>query len=174
MIFQTERLTVKPIQPTHKNEFIELLCANEVITAIPQEKPSIEEVYKKFEEAVNFNGNILNNNRSLLGVFLHDDDDEMIGLVAFLTNDEQDKEIGYRFRKKYWGKGYATEITQGMITYAFSELQIPKITADVWVENKASERVLKKFFTPVKEFYNSKDNCTDKRYELLKEDWDLC
>lgn len=170
IVFNSERLIVKKVERVHKNEFVELLTAEEIITAIPQECPSKEEIEAKFKKAITFDGLILENNVSILGVF-EKNQLEMIGLVAFLTNDEGDRELGYRFRKPYWGKGYATEITKRMIEYSFAELKLNKITADVWVENKASNKVLSKFLNPVKEFYNEYDSCTDRRYELLKKDW---
>jgi RimJ/RimL family protein N-acetyltransferase len=58
-----------------------------------------------------------------------------------------------------------------MINYSFNVLKIEKITADVWVNNIPSAKVLSKFLKPVKEFYNKNDDCTDRRYELLKKDW---
>ena len=94
--------------------------------------------------------------------------EELIGLCAFLTNDESQRELGYRFRKKYWGKGYATEVTKNMIDYCFNVLDLELITADVNIENIASVKVLEKFFRPVKEFYNERDQCTDRRYLLRK------
>ncbi len=169
MIFQTERLFVKPIKEINRAEFTELLTAKEIIEAIPQEKPSNEDLESKFQKAITFNGDILKNNRSILGVF-EQGKDELIGLVAFLTNNEGDRGLGYRFREKFWNKGYATEITKEMITFSFSELKLNKITADVWSQNVASNKVLSKFLKPVKEFYNEDDDCTDRRYELLKED----
>lgn len=170
MIFTSERLVVKTITKTHKKEFVELLTAEEIITAIPQQCPSEEDINIKFEKAIGFNGDICKNPLNILGVF-EEGQYELIGLVAFLTNDDGDRELGYRFRKPYWGKGYGTEITKRMIDYSFSELKLDKITADVWVENVASNKILSKFLKPTKEFYNEYDNCTDRRYTLLKEDW---
>jgi len=80
--------------------------------------------------------------------------------------DEGDRELGYRFRVEYWGKGYGTEVTKGLIDFCFQDLKIEKITADVNVENIASTKILNKFLKPVREFFNEKDNCTDRRYEL--------
>ena len=34
---------------------------------------------------------------------------EMIGLAMFLINEKGQREIGYRFRTRYWGNGYGTE-----------------------------------------------------------------
>ncbi|WP_272151503.1 GNAT family N-acetyltransferase [Tenacibaculum aiptasiae] len=170
MVFQTERLVVKKIEEIHRNEFVELLTAEEIISAIPQEKPSEENVEMKFQIALSFDGDIVGNEISLLGVF-EKNKNELIGLAGFLTNDEEERELGYRFRKDFWGKGYASEITKEMINHSFSLLKFEKITADVWVENIPSNKVLNKFLKPVKEFHNEKDNCTDRRYELLKKDW---
>ena len=170
MVFKTERLVVKPIAEVHKNEFIELLTAEEIISAIPQKRPSIENIGMQFQIALSFDGNIAANSISLLGVF-EQNKNELIGLAGFLTNNKKERELGYRFRKPFWGKGYASEITKEMINYSFTVLKFEKITADVWVENLASIKVLSKFLNPVEEFYNEDDKCTDRRYELLKNDW---
>ena len=53
-------------------------------------------------------------------------------------------DLGYRFFKKHWGKGYATESAKACINYGFSKLQIREIVGRSYVENKASIRVLKK------------------------------
>jgi RimJ/RimL family protein N-acetyltransferase len=170
MVFKTERLLVKSIAEVHRKEFVELLTAEEIISAIPQKKPSKENIEIKFQQALSFDGNIKINKKTILGIF-EKDKNELIGLAAFLTNNDLDKELGYRFREPYWGKGYATEIAEGMINYSFNVLKIEKITADVWVNNIPSAKVLSKFLKPVKEFYNKNDDCTDRRYELLKKDW---
>ena len=95
----------------------------------------------------------------------------MIGLAAILTNDEEDWELGYRFRVKYWGKGYGTEIARGTVRYCFEVLGYDKITADVDIENIASKKILEKLMKLKKEFYNEEDKCLDQRYELYKKDW---
>lgn len=170
MVFQTERLIVKAIEEIHRNEFVELITAEEIISAIPQQKPSEEDIETKFQRALSFKGDIKNTSLSILGVFERGKN-ELIGIVAFLTNNENDRELGYRFRAPYWGKGYATEVAKEMIDYSFSTLELDKITADVWVKNIPSNKVLNKFLKPVKEFYNEYDDCMDRRYELLKKDW---
>lgn len=46
-----------------------------------------------------------------------------------------------------------------------------KITADVAIQNLNSIKILEKFMTAKKEFFNELDNCTDRRYEVLKNNW---
>ena len=45
------------------------------------------------------------------------------------------------------------------------------MTADVNIENTKSVKILDKFLIKQKEFFNQKDNCTDRRYKLTKENW---
>jgi ribosomal-protein-alanine N-acetyltransferase len=53
-------------------------------------------------------------------------------------------ELGYRFARKHWGRGYATEAAATMLRRGFEELRLPRIGAIVDVRNVASERVLQK------------------------------
>jgi len=53
-------------------------------------------------------------------------------------------ELGYRFIKKYWGQGYATEASKAIIRYGFDEMELDSIYAMTDVNNLASKRVLEK------------------------------
>lgn len=52
--------------------------------------------------------------------------------------------IGYWIGEQYWGIGLGTESVKLVINYAFSVLQLEKICAYVYPDNKASIRVLEK------------------------------
>jgi len=169
-IFETDRLIIKTIEQKDKEFFIELISDPEIINPIPQPKFSAEEIMDKFNESLNLRGEILDNNKSVWGIFEKGNPD-MIGLCLFLTNNENDRELGYRFRVNYWGQGYGTETTKGIINFSFNQLKIDKITADVYTEHRNSVKILEKFMNPVREFFNEKCNCTDRRYEIYKKDW---
>ncbi|MCG8575509.1 MAG: GNAT family N-acetyltransferase, partial [Flavobacteriales bacterium] len=96
---------------------------------------------------------------------------EFIGLVAFLTNDKEEDEIGYRFREKFWGKGFGTEITKFIIAYGFNQLKMELITADVDSRNHRSVKILEKFFNLRETFFNEEDQTIDRRYEIDKNSW---
>lgn len=53
-------------------------------------------------------------------------------------------DLGYRFLKRYWGKGYATESANGVIDYAFQRMKLPAIYAIADLEHTASRNVLEK------------------------------
>ncbi len=51
-------------------------------------------------------------------------------------------EIAYRLCKKFWGKGYATELVKALIAWGFQHLSVNKLIAAVKLENIASQKVL--------------------------------
>lgn len=53
-------------------------------------------------------------------------------------------DLGYRFFRKYWNKGFATEAGQGCLEFGFRNLGLNKIIAHAMIENKASSRVMQK------------------------------
>jgi len=53
-------------------------------------------------------------------------------------------DIGYRFLKKHWGKGYATEASVVCLDYGFNILGLNEIVATAMKENSASINVMKK------------------------------
>jgi RimJ/RimL family protein N-acetyltransferase len=53
-------------------------------------------------------------------------------------------EVGYRFLKKHWGQGYATESALASIDFGFDELGLDGIVAVALESNLASRRVLEK------------------------------
>lgn len=112
-----------------------------------------------------------NKSKEMFVVLQKNRKNELIGLGALWTNIENDRELGYWFRKKYWRKGYGTEIAKGIIDFGFNKLKLSKIIANVWIENKSSKKVLEKYLLLMKEFYNEREDCIDRRYVISKEDW---
>jgi len=93
------------------------------------------------------------------------------GLFHIGYHDEQpDIEIAYRLHKKFWGKGYATELTKALIQWGFQNLTVDKLIAATDPENSASQNVLKKAGLDYKgkvKWYNGKEVCW---YEIYKND----
>ena len=64
------------------------------------------------------------------------------GLKYLSETNEVD--LGYRFMKKFWGKGYATEAALACIEYGFTTLKLREIVGRVLPANLASIKVLEK------------------------------
>ena len=58
--------------------------------------------------------------------------------------DENEVDLGYRFFKKYWGNGYATESATAVLHYGFETLKLKCIIGRAAAANTASIRVLQK------------------------------
>jgi len=53
-------------------------------------------------------------------------------------------DLGFRFAKPYWQRGFATEVAAAWIRVAFDEFGLDRLTAFAHVDNLASLRVLEK------------------------------
>lgn len=64
----------------------------------------------------------------------------IIGTIGFQewSHEHKRAELSYA----YWGNGYATEAVSKVISYGFKELELTRIGAIVFIENKASNKLL--------------------------------
>lgn len=65
------------------------------------------------------------------------------GLVPIAFNGEE-IELGYRFGKAHWGKGYATELARASAAYGFEKLGLDRLVGVSFPGNAASRKVLTK------------------------------
>ncbi|MBL4697278.1 MAG: GNAT family N-acetyltransferase [Phycisphaerales bacterium] len=65
------------------------------------------------------------------------------GLVP-IAFDGDEVELGYRFGKEHWGKGYATEVARASAAYGFGVLGLDRLVAVSFPGNVASRKVLMK------------------------------
>ncbi len=80
-----------------------------------------------------------------LGIFLKQTE-ELLGTVSLFHFDWQSKraELGYGIASPHWRKGYMHEAVSALITYAFQQLDLRRLEADVDPRNLASMRSLEK------------------------------
>jgi len=72
---------------------------------------------------------------------------EVAGLIGItdLNSFSQTASIGYLLGEKHWRKGIMSEALEAMIKFAFRRLNLKRLQAEVFFENKASVELLKKF-----------------------------
>jgi len=80
-------------------------------------------------------------------------------------------ELGYRFKKKHWGKGFATESSIAVLDYGFEYLNVDTIFAITDPKNVNSKKVLKKLGFDFQETFDYEGDPTD-WFELKKITWD--
>ncbi|MCM3900480.1 MAG: GNAT family N-acetyltransferase [Pyrinomonadaceae bacterium] len=73
-------------------------------------------------------------------------DDALIGTATLfnLNLDNHRAEIGYCLDRAQWGKGYMNEALQALLAYAFDELALHRIEADVDPRNSASLKTVER------------------------------
>ncbi|KUN80129.1 GNAT family N-acetyltransferase [Streptomyces griseoruber] len=74
---------------------------------------------------------------------------ELVGWVglavpAFLPEIMPAVEIGWRLRRRSWGRGYATEGAREVLAFAFGEVGLDHVVSICHVDNHASARVMAK------------------------------
>lgn len=70
---------------------------------------------------------------------------EFIGWCGLKYRPERlEVDLGYRFKKSAWGKGYATEAAYACLKYGFEKLNIRKIIGRAVPENEGSWKILEK------------------------------
>jgi len=144
LIFETERLIVREYMLDDAPASFEIyrdpvvwryLAGGEPYATVEQAKERIEQRIQRYRERAPY---------GLWAVVVRDTS-QLIGSVLLSPlEDGPEVEVGYHFGTFAWGKGYATEVTRGAIRYGFEILGLPQISAVVFSENVASQRVLEK------------------------------
>jgi ribosomal-protein-alanine N-acetyltransferase len=80
-------------------------------------------------------------------------------------------ELGYRFKKKHWGKGFATESSVAILNYGFKHLNIDSVFAITDPKNANSKKVLTKLGFVCQETFDYEGDMTN-WFELSKETWE--
>ena len=99
------------------------------------------------------------------------EDGRFIGYCGLKYRKERaETDLGYRFLRSEWGKGYATEAALACIRTAFEQLHLDRIVARADVRNTPSLNVLEKCGLK-KIGFDTVDGSLVKSYELLAEDF---
>ncbi|USL40579.1 GNAT family N-acetyltransferase [Priestia megaterium] len=142
-ILLTPRTTLREITEADADDIFDCFSQEEVIKYYGQEK------FKTIQEALVLIDIFAENYRNQKGMrwgIERLDTGELIGTVGFNQWNQKHKraEIGYELHPQHWGHGYASEAASAVMTYGFDTLQLVRIGAVVFLENKASQHVLEK------------------------------
>jgi RimJ/RimL family protein N-acetyltransferase len=142
-VFTTERLTLRPRVLGDLESILAMDADPEVMRYIADGSvPDPAEHRAKLAER------IVTGFPPMLGywcVFAHDAPDDLLGWVCLIPLPGHDLvEIGWRFRRANWGKGYATEAATPLIPYGFETAGLDEIVAVVNARNARSIRVMEK------------------------------
>ena len=167
MIFSTKRLHLRKLLASDTDLFFDMMGNPKVMNPVPRPAMNRAESDQKLAVLIDQADNSPTQIRAITEI----GGQEFIGIAGFLINAENQHEIAYRLREKFWGIGYGTEIAKGLLANGFDTLNYQEIIGDVFIENIPSTKILEKFMTPVKEFFNENDQCIDRRYSVTKQEF---
>ncbi|MBR7552692.1 GNAT family N-acetyltransferase [Allobacillus sp. GCM10007491] len=108
----------------------------------------------------------------------HKESGAFIGTIDFVSWQPQHRtaEIGYVLSPDYWGKGLATEAATKLIRFGFEQMDLIRIQAKCFANNRGSERVMQKVGmtyegTLRKRMYIKGAHQDLKMYSILKEEY---
>jgi ribosomal-protein-alanine N-acetyltransferase len=172
-LVETERLILRQLQLQDADAMFEMDSDPEVhkyidnnpLTHVDQCLPHIRSIQRQYQET----------GMGRLAVVLKETS-EFIGWAGIkvehnVHGHDTFHDLGYRFLRKHWGKGYATEACQGLVGYGFQTLHLNVLCGVVFVTHEPSCKVLEKCgFKKVGEpfFEDGGDNWW---YELHRDDY---
>ena len=92
---------------------------------------------------------------------------------------DDEPELGYRLRKKFWGKGYATEGSAALVDRAFTDLGATLVNAETMVVHTASRTVMERVGMRLVRTFHADwpdhipgDEHGDVEYAITREEWE--
>ncbi|MDH5598405.1 MAG: GNAT family N-acetyltransferase [Cyclobacteriaceae bacterium] len=147
IITETERLIIREIGEADVEAMLELHSDPEVHKYLGNKTISS---IKEIKEIINFLRQQYEKYKVGRWAMIDKNSNEFIGWtgIEYVTKEinghKNYYDLGYRLKKQYWGKGYATESAIACLEYAFNQLQLNKVYAMADYRNKGSNNILKK------------------------------
>lgn len=139
MLILTPRLQLRPVQPADRDELHRLEQDPEVMRHLNGGVPTpLEPVDPDASPYLMPRGS----EREVWAVVARESG-SLAGWVALFVDDGT-AEIGYRFFRAFWGRGYATEAARAVISDAFERAGVVRITALTMAVNTRSRRVMER------------------------------
>jgi ribosomal-protein-alanine N-acetyltransferase len=143
-VFTTPRLLIRAFEPADWPDFLDMNSNKAVIERIGNgQLKTIDEERVKFDSILH--AYTKGGELGIWSVTLLSIGQGVLGAASMsLLEGTREVQLGYRFKPSFWGRGYATEVAQGLVAYGFGPLNLSRIVATTNLDNNASRRVLEK------------------------------
>ena len=165
IIFETELLLIRRLKMSDIKPYHEMQSNPKVMEYVIGEVQTEKEHLIELDRLINFYDKEEND----FWIYAIDRklDNEFVGTLAFIKDDNGDDEIGYRFLEKYWGLGYGSDLCKASVVYC-SSIGMPKLIGYVINLNVASAKILKKCnFEYVSDGIDTITKLPETKYQLL-------
>lgn len=140
-ILATERLTLRQLRITDKQEVFTLRSDSEINKYLDRQLSNTIDDARNFINKVNEN---VDKNASLYWAITLNDSNLFTGTCCLygFSNENEKCEIGYELLTRFQGKGIMKEALIKVIDYAFNTIKVQKIEAFIHKENLPSIKLL--------------------------------
>ncbi|MEE4216659.1 MAG: GNAT family protein [Xanthomonadales bacterium] len=142
--FKTKRLLLRPITPRDDHAFLRIFSDPETMKYWSRGPlGSLEEAVAMVQEEITWG----ETDKCLNWGIARIEDGGLLGKVSLFDFDKKHRraEIGYIIDRSYWNRGLVSEVLMPVLAYAFGEIGLHRLEADVDPANLASLALLKKF-----------------------------
>jgi ribosomal-protein-alanine N-acetyltransferase len=141
---QTERLILRPLQPTDENELFFHRSDDRMLKFIDRPKARTLEEVRSFMQMIDEN---VRKDESILWAIQLKTDPRLIGTICFwnVTEDKTAADIGYALHPDFQGKGLMQEAMEKAITFGFDHMRLQTIKAEIHADNIKSIRLVEKY-----------------------------
>ena len=144
MLFQTKRLSIRPLETSDLEGFHEMQSEPDVMKYTTGRAFTRKENEEDLKSVIRAYSNPENE----FWVWAVEDrnSNAFVGTVAIVRSELESNffEIGFRFQKKYWGMGFASEIVDPLIQFGYKKMDLNTLVAYVDERNVGSIKVLRK------------------------------
>lgn len=140
VIFETERLIFRHLEPGDLNELFELYSDPEIRQYFPDGTRTFEETKEELEWFLN--GHPRHPELGLWATILKENG-EFVGrsrLLPWEIDGVLEIEIAYMIAKRHWRKGLGSEAARALVSYSFDTLGLDRVIALTDEDHKASIR----------------------------------
>jgi ribosomal-protein-alanine N-acetyltransferase len=139
---QTERLLLRRMTTNDAEEILYLRSNDDVMKYIDRERTKSIEEAKSFLDKIDASLN--SNNGIMWGITLIENPGRLIGNIGYwrLIKEHYRAEVGYMLHPSFWKKGIMKEALLRVIDFAFDEMNLHSIEANINPGNAASAMLL--------------------------------
>ena len=141
-LIETKRLLLREMQVQDAEEFYSLNADQDVL------KYTGDTAFESIAEAIEFLTKYpsISYNKDGFGRWTCIDKhtNQVLGWCGLRLQETGEVDLGYRFHKRFWGQGFATEASIACLNYGFDVLKLETIIARSAKDNIASWKVMEK------------------------------
>ncbi len=140
---QSDRLVYREFKLSDARDLFFIRSNNEVMNYMDTAK---HQTVRDSENMIGFIHESFKEKKGINWVIVDRETNEFVGYFGFwrLMPESCRAEIGYALKPEYWGKGLMTESFKTLVDFAFNDLKVHSIEANVNPQNVSSMKVLEK------------------------------